>query len=73
MEKETYLIGSCWNKEDISLNGSASASWWVDEDEEDEVGDVTSSNESDSDNSDDELPFETSESEEKKEPSIISS
>ena len=71
MEKETYLIGSCWNREDISPNGSAASSWWVDEDEDEEVGDVTSSNESDSDNSDDELPFETSESEEKKEPSII--
>lgn len=60
-------MGSCWNRDDMSFNGSAT-SWSVDDDEEDEVGDVTSSNESDSNDE----PFESSESEEdeeeKKEP-----
>lgn len=53
-KKKAYLRGSCWNREDMSFNGS------VDE-EEDEVGDVTSSNESDSN---DETVLEASESEE---------
>lgn len=52
-------MGSCWNREDMSLNGSA-ASWSTDEEDEEEAGDVTSSKESDSNDE----PLEVSETEE---------
>ena len=62
MEKEAYWMGSCWNKEDISFNGSVT-SWSDDDEEEEEVGDVTSSNESES--NDEPLEIPDSDSEEK--------
>lgn len=62
--KEAYLMGSCWNKEDISLNGSVAG--WSAADEEEEAGDVTSSNESESNDEPLEIP-DSEEEEEKKE------
>lgn len=64
--QETYLMGSCWKIEDISLNGSGiTTSWWWsteddDDDGEEEGGDVTSSKES---HSNDDDPLEISETE----------
>ena len=61
--QETYLMGSWWKIEDMSLNGSATtASWWwsSEDDDEEEGGEVTSSRESQSNDDD---PFEIPETE----------
>jgi len=65
VEKEAYLTGSCWIKEDISFKGSV-ANWSVEEEEE-ETEDVTSSNESESDHEALEIPDSDSDSEKEKE------
>lgn len=70
---ETYLMGSCWKREVMSPNGSATTTSWSSaaDDEEEEAEDVTSSKESDSNDDPLEIPEtedDVEEEEEEKEP-----
>lgn len=62
-------MGSCWKREDMSFNGSATTtSWSLTDEEEEEAGDVTSSKESESKDDPLEIPETEEDVEEQKEP-----